>query len=69
MSDDETDNPLLADDRNFYKVEKWTTDGVKIDRLLYAGNNLKKAQEVFVKAIKHRSCRSCGRKKPADGKA
>jgi hypothetical protein len=26
---------------------------VKIDRLLYAGNNLKKAQEVFVKAIKH----------------
>jgi hypothetical protein len=52
-SDEETDNPLLADDRNFYKVEKWTTDGVKIDRLLYAGNNLKKAQEVFVKAIKH----------------
>ena len=30
-SDDETDNPLLADDRNFYKVEKWTKDGSKID--------------------------------------
>ena len=23
-SDEETDNPLYADDRNFYKVEKWT---------------------------------------------
>jgi hypothetical protein len=21
---EETDNPLLADDHNFYKVEKWT---------------------------------------------
>jgi hypothetical protein len=28
-SDEETDNPLLADDRNFYKVEKWTRDGTK----------------------------------------
>ena len=38
-SDDETDNPLLADDRNFYKVEEWTKDGVKVDRMLHAGNN------------------------------
>jgi hypothetical protein len=30
-SDVETDNPLLADDRNFYKVEKWTKDGTKVD--------------------------------------
>jgi hypothetical protein len=42
--DEETDNPLLADDRNFYKVEKWTKDGTKIDKLLYAGNNLDKAR-------------------------
>jgi hypothetical protein len=41
-SEDETDNPLLADERNFYKVEKWTKDGTKVDRLLYAGNNLER---------------------------
>jgi hypothetical protein len=52
--DEETDNPLRADDRNFYKVEKWTKDGAKIDRLLYGGNNLEKAREVFANAIKHR---------------
>jgi hypothetical protein len=39
-SDEETDNPLLADDLNYYKVEKWTWDGMKVDSLLYAGNNL-----------------------------
>jgi hypothetical protein len=27
QSDEETDDPLRADDRNFYKVEKWTRDG------------------------------------------
>jgi hypothetical protein len=56
MSDDwseETDDPLRADDRNFYKVEKWTRDGMKVDSLLYAGNNLSKAQEIFANAIKH----------------
>jgi hypothetical protein len=42
-SDEETGNPLRADDRNFYKVEKWTKDGTKIERLLYTGNNLDKA--------------------------
>jgi hypothetical protein len=30
-SDEETDEPLIADVRNFYKVEKWTKDGSKID--------------------------------------
>ena len=53
-SDEQSDNPLLADDRNFYKVEKWTKDGTKVDRLLYAGNNLEKASKIFVEAIKHR---------------
>jgi hypothetical protein len=51
---DETDNPLYADDRNFYKVEKWTKDGMKVDRMLYAGNNLDEAREIFAKAVKHR---------------
>ena len=49
-----TDDPLHADRRNFYKVEKWTRDGTKVDRLLYAGNNLDKARELFAAAIKHR---------------
>ena len=53
-SDEETDDPLIADHRNFYKVEKWTWDGMKVDSLLYAGNNLDKARDVFTKAIKHR---------------
>jgi hypothetical protein len=39
---EETDNPLLADDRNVYKVEKWTKDGAKIERMLYAGNDLER---------------------------
>ena len=25
----ETDNPTYADDHNFYKVEKWTRDGIE----------------------------------------
>jgi hypothetical protein len=53
-SDEETQDPLVADVRNFYKVEKWTRDDTKVDRLLYAGNNLDKARDVFTKAIKHR---------------
>ena len=53
-SDEETDEPLIADHRNFYKVEKWTKNGSKVDHMLYAGSNLDKAQEVFAAAIKHR---------------
>lgn len=53
-SGEETDNPLLADDRNFYKVEKWTKGGTKVDRLFYAGNNLEKAHKLFATAIKYR---------------
>ena len=53
-SDEETDEPLIADHRNFYKVEKWTRDGTRVDRLLYAGNNLGRAQEIFASTIKHR---------------
>ena len=53
-SDEETDNPRYADDRNFYKVEKWTRDGQEVDHLLYAGNNLRRAQEIFAKAVAHR---------------
>jgi hypothetical protein len=51
---EETDSPTYADDRNFYKVEKWTRDWTKVDSLLYAGNSLGRAREIFSRAIKHR---------------
>jgi hypothetical protein len=49
----ETDNPLLADGRNFHKVKKWTRDGTMVDCLLSAGNRLGKAQGIFATVIKH----------------
>jgi hypothetical protein len=39
-SHEETDDPLHADRRNFYKVEKWSRDGQRIEELLFAGNSL-----------------------------
>ena len=30
---EQTDSPTHADDRNFYKVEKWTRDGTNVDSL------------------------------------
>ena len=32
--------PLHADRRNFYKVEKWSRDGQRVEELLFAGNSL-----------------------------
>jgi hypothetical protein len=54
LPDEETSDPLIADHRDFYKVEKWTQDGSKVDHMLYAGSSLDKAREVFATAIKHR---------------
>jgi len=51
-SDDETTNPLYADERNFYKVEAWTADGLHIQRLLYAGSRLDKAQAILNASIR-----------------
>jgi hypothetical protein len=31
----------------YYKVEKWTKDGSKVDHMLFAGSSLEKAREVF----------------------
>jgi hypothetical protein len=53
-SDEETDDPLCADDRNFYKVELWTMDQQRVLRMLYAGNNLDKAHTVFANYIRIR---------------
>jgi len=53
-SSEETDDPLHADDRNFYKVEAWSRDGMHINALFYGGNNLGKAREIFAAMVRHR---------------
>ncbi len=53
-SDEETDDPHYADRRNFYKVEKWSRDGLRVELMLYAGNNLDKARRIFEQTHKHR---------------
>ena len=51
---EETNDPLIAVARNYYRVEKWTKDGTKVDHTLSAGSSLDKAREVFAAAIYHR---------------
>jgi hypothetical protein len=51
---EETHDPLYTDDRMFYKVEQWTRDGMRVERLLYAGNSLAKAEDIFARTVKHR---------------
>jgi hypothetical protein len=53
-SSEETDDPIHADKRNFYMVEKLTKDGKQVDRHLYASNNFDKARDIFTKAVAHR---------------
>ena len=53
-SDEETDEPLIADHRNFYKVEQWSRDGQRIERMLFAGNSLDRAREIFKAEIRRR---------------
>ncbi len=53
-SDEETDDPLYADRRNFYEVEKWSRDGLRTEQLLYAGNDLDKARRIFQRTTEHR---------------
>ena len=42
--DEETDEPLIADHRNFYKVELWTKDEQRIERMVFADSSLDKAR-------------------------
>jgi hypothetical protein len=53
-SNEETDDPQYADRRNFYKVEKWSRDGLRVELMLYAGSNLDKARRIFERTTKHR---------------
>jgi hypothetical protein len=51
---EETDDPVYADQRKFYKVEKWTRDGMQIERMIYAGNSVDRAREIFAGVVKRR---------------
>ena len=53
-SDEETDEPLIADHRNFYKVELWTKDEQRIERMLFAGSSLDKARAIFADFVRKR---------------
>ena len=53
-SDEETDDPIHADGRNFYKVEKWSRDGQRIAEMVFAGSSLDKARRIFERMTKHR---------------
>jgi hypothetical protein len=46
MQEETTDDPVVADGRNFYKVELWTHDD-QIERMLFAGTSLDEARAVF----------------------
>ena len=39
---------------HFSKVEKWSRDGLRVELMLYAGNNLEKARRVFERTTKER---------------
>jgi hypothetical protein len=71
--DDRTDDPVIADKRNFYKVGLWTRDD-RTERMLFAGTSLDEARAVFADYARHRpaarltirqcsiDCRSCSRR-------
>ena len=53
-SDEQTDDPVHADERNFYKVEAWSRDDLHIVMMLYAGSSLDRAREIFAAEVKRR---------------
>lgn len=53
-SEKQTDDPHYADQRNFYKVERWSPDGMHIEEMLYAGSSLNRAQVIFASTVNRR---------------
>jgi hypothetical protein len=51
---EETHDPLYADCRNFYKVEKWNRDWMRVELMLYAGDDLDRARRMFEQTVKAR---------------
>jgi hypothetical protein len=52
--EEETVNPTYADARNFFKVERWDRDNLRVADLLYAGNRLEKARAIFNEVVRRR---------------
>jgi hypothetical protein len=50
--DETTGDPVIADERNFFKVELWTPDDMHIERMLFAGNSLDRARAIFADFIR-----------------
>jgi hypothetical protein len=53
VDDETTDDSVIADIRNFYKVELWTRDD-RVERMLFAGTSLGKARSIFADYARHR---------------
>jgi hypothetical protein len=53
VDDETTDDSVIADIRNFYKVELWTRDD-RIERMLFAGTSLDKARSVLADYARRR---------------
>ena len=51
-SDEDTTNPSYADQRKFYKVEQWSKDDQHVIRVLWAGNSIDIARDVFRRRVK-----------------
>jgi hypothetical protein len=57
-AEQETDNPLLRMTAIFCKVENWSRNGLRVELMLYAGNNLDKARRVFERTHRKRTTTS-----------
>jgi hypothetical protein len=53
MLEETTTDPVVADVRNFFKVELWTADD-RVERMLYAGSNPHRARKIFADQIRRR---------------
>jgi hypothetical protein len=51
---EESRDPLYADRRNFYKIEKWKRDWMRVELMLYAGDDLDKARRMFEQTVRAR---------------
>jgi hypothetical protein len=47
FSAEETTDPIIAERRNFYKVEQWSKDGQRVARMIYASNRIDRARKMF----------------------
>jgi hypothetical protein len=53
-SDEQTDDPAYADERDFYKVEAWSRDDELMVMMLFAGSSFDRAHEIFEAEVKRR---------------